>query len=569
MSASLGVYRALEHLGVMPHIDGVAAASGGSWASAVYFFVNKTLDQLLGKRTDPAKLTPQVLKQVSSSMGWAASQQGSPILNQLFSPTSEFKSSEVWPAMIGAAMLGLFELDDCNILMAPDLKTVERIKQKNPQLNDTKFIVPAPGRPKVFVILVTLLGPIGYDANDNNAVALQISPDWTGVPFYPLNSRVTYETVPGKFNRPYTLPDMLIGGGFVETFAFGGDAPERGQSGGTDVEMWAPLQPMCLSRAIGLSSAGPGAHVAQYMGELDLTDLIPRVDYWPITSKKFPAHQSMTTHGATDGGSIDNAAIIPMLQRGANKLLSLLNTAVPLPAENPDFCQKKPIKDDFYKALDPTLSALFGYHPDVTGFFYAHAKVFKREQLAGVVCEMMERKHQGKTNYVRTQLDVVSNLFWGVVGGHTVDIAFVYLEQTDEFEKLLPAETQELIRAPGDFKNFPQYDTIFQVALEAIALQTDQINLLAAQQEYTIRRNIEDIYDLFKIENPRVEVEFPFAAKGVELMQQEEKEDVAMSGLSSQTAMAAAALGTMTFLGVVGRLFHRRKASSLVEPFLN
>jgi len=69
-------------------------------------------------------------------------------------------------------------------------------------------------------------------------------------------------------------------------------------------------------------------------------------------------------------------------------------------------------------------------------------------------------------------------------------VLFVYNGLVSEFVAQLPEETQASIQrgALGDFARFPHYWPVFQNLAEATALTDKQVNLLAAQSEYVVRR---------------------------------------------------------------------------------
>lgn len=38
LTVTMGVLRALESLGLIPHVDAISSVSGGTWASSIYMF---------------------------------------------------------------------------------------------------------------------------------------------------------------------------------------------------------------------------------------------------------------------------------------------------------------------------------------------------------------------------------------------------------------------------------------------------------------------------------------------------------------------------------------------------
>merc|ERR1712061_934613 len=98
--------------------------------------------------------------------------------------------------------------------MARDTSHISKIRSENPSLEHSSFVTPQAGRPRTFVMGGTVLAPQGYGVKGNRIVSLQMSPDFAGSPFYPNGGKVSYGS--GHSH------EFLVGGGFVETFAFGG-----------------------------------------------------------------------------------------------------------------------------------------------------------------------------------------------------------------------------------------------------------------------------------------------------------------------------------------------------------
>ena len=87
--------------------------------------------------------------------------------------------------------------------------------------------------------------------------------------------------------------------------------------------------------------------------------------------------------------------------------------------------------------------------------------------------------------------EVLENKYWGIRGGYDVTLVLIYLETVKDFEGQLPQETrQEIARgSEGAFANFPIYATTTQNGVDALDLTAAQVNLLAAQGEYSVMQN--------------------------------------------------------------------------------
>lgn len=93
---------------------------------------------------------------------------------------------------------------------------------------------------------------------------------------------------------------------------------------------------------------------------------------------------------------------------------------------------------------------------------------------------------------LKKKFTVLQNNWWGIVGGWEVEWVVLYLAKSTNFESQLPEETQSKINEgdSGPFANFPIYKTEMQNgAGDAIGLTTEQVNLLAAQGEWSVLEN--------------------------------------------------------------------------------
>jgi len=125
---------------------------------------------------------------------------------------------------------------------------------------------------------------------------------------------------------------------------------------------------------------------------------------------------------------------------------------------------------------------------------YGHNQVFLSSDLVLLGNRLQVLKDAGKAAVVRQTFRVQPNSWWGIKGNYDVDLTLVYNAQCKEFESLLPKETSNELRREygGKFENFPHYKTTSQndaLSSGLVGLTASQVNLLAAQGEYTIRQN--------------------------------------------------------------------------------
>uniref|UniRef100_A0A7S2PMW4 PNPLA domain-containing protein n=1 Tax=Zooxanthella nutricula TaxID=1333877 RepID=A0A7S2PMW4_9DINO len=467
----------------------ISSVSGGSWASSILMFADMDLQTLLGPATDPSRLTLAELDRRPPPLGAVVMTAVNDIAISLKMDGVPF--GLLWVATIAQAFLEPFGLDRLDAFMAGSRQAEQQIKAQNPQYRDEKFYVPQPGRAKNIVMGSTVEAPDGYKATSDNAVYLQVSPDFSGSAFYPNNVPVSYTSTDPRSAK---LTRVLLGGGLVSTFAFGGSAPSnRGaQQGGKGVEMHAPARPFCLARSVGMSSAAFGAQISNLPGLGG--HINPQVDMFPVTSLAHPRPQKAKRYMIGDGGNLENTGLLAMLQRGATRIVSLINGPEPF-ITTMDYCNA-PGYVPTGKELTSQFGNLFGYGNTADDTeFHMHNQVFPSSEYLPALCDLYKLRGAGKSLTIRRQLTVVRNDWWGITGGSTVDIVFVILGKALAFEGLLPPDTAQALEQPltSGLNNFPLFKTMFNNPPDLTQYTARQINLLSAQTEWAIRENADMI----------------------------------------------------------------------------
>lgn len=286
---------------------------------------------------------------------------------------------------------------------------------------------------------------------------------------------------------------LSVGGGFIESFAFGGEAPTpAAQRGGSQVSVPAPASCFSLPEMVGISSYAPASAFSNR--RITNTWLNIRKLYWPITSRTVPTPQEAHEYALGDGGAIDNSGLLPLLQRRARKVIWIATSYMPMT----EYDYEKATFGNFdpYEAqVVDQVAAAFGYglNNKDEGYFYSNNQVFKKTELLPICRKLWNLKSQGKPCVLKETLEVLPNNYWGIVGGYEVSLVLVYLDQCTDFQKQLPEEVQQEIAkgAGGAFENFPIYKTTGNNKDDRLGLTTAQVNLLAAQGEYAVRQNAE------------------------------------------------------------------------------
>jgi hypothetical protein len=486
MSAAMGQLRGLTECGLIPHVRYISSVSGGSWASALYTYYRSGPGlpaddaEFLGPVTEPENLTLDGLQHLPPTrLGWAATRSLRDAILELLAHDAP---ERVWLDAVGRTFFQPFGLYDARkpAYFSLDEATVEAIRTANTPLADADFHTVRTQSPRPFLIMnSSMVGPSRLAPFKTEHLShFEYSPLYVGNPFA---LSVDYRRGKSSTER------LTVGGGYVEPFAFGGEAPTGAPTGCVtgeppavcSVELPQPL-PYRLSDAAGTSSSAAAAgidklHLADKLGAQAL--------YWPVSRQ---AGATATRFDFGDGGSLENYGLVTLLLRRVRNLVVFINTPTKL---NLDYDPERPPKSS---DLDSNLGPLFG-QPSATK---PNNQVFSKADWPKVVGALQNAKREGRTVLASTQLEVQSNSWWGVEGGWTANICWVYNDRVEEWEKRLDSRIRgdiedgnhELFRH-GPLKFFPNYKTIDENLLDLVELTAEQVNLLADLSCWNVIRN--------------------------------------------------------------------------------
>lgn len=495
MVAAIGALRGMEDLSLISHVDLLVSVSGGTWTAGPYMFSHMSEESLLGATTVPSQLSLPELTKRPGAIGDAATHDITGLLKHAFFNHDDPHS--IWVNTFNEILLKPLALGNTSKYMASDEGSLQRILRNNPHLQREDFVVPPIDRPRAFVMLGVLLAPLGHESEDNTVVSLQMSPDFSGSPFYSGgHGHINYDEESTNWFAKADIPalKLVVGGGMVETFALGGDAPYEGQSGGHGVKMPSPSEPFSLAKAIGVSSAAFTAMISQALnkfGGQSMQALIPVTTMWPITSRRVPAPKAAAKYKIGDGGHMDNSGLLPILQRKVPQVVMFVNTDVPISLKS-DFCgSKRLISPDLQGAAAWYFVDKFGLASHIAGQFQMHNQVFHYADLQPILCDLQTHRRAGRPAASLRKLEVLKNSWWGIEGGWSVQLLVIYLDKNQVFENELPADTQKEIKAGKDgmFANYPHFPLMSQNPGSLTSFTSAQVNLLSAQVEYSVRQH--------------------------------------------------------------------------------
>jgi len=513
MNCAIGQMKGLDSLGLWNDIGYVSAVSGGSWASTIFTYYQDGAEndqQLLGTIIAPEKITLTNLEQMPKGF------MGEVITNSLFDDLFKRLGLDlishgilqemdfIWIDGVGHTYLKPFGLYDPEHPKYFTLNEATRdaILGRNSKLKASDFIMVHSQKGDIkrpfLVVNSSVIGP-DKDLPIRNPESLSV---------------FNYTPLYVGSNHPLTVTDrelifgeevrFNVGGGFIEPFGFGSKILSS-QNTQLKPNEANPIRVRLRHKrfeavdATGTSSAAFGAIVsssllAQLSSDIllgySLDHLIPQEEYWPIS--KSGVIQKAEKYRFTDGGNLENYGLITLLQRGVEKAVVFINTNTPITVDlNPSAtCPPLPSQ------IDSDLFPLFGY----TNGNMINNQVFSKDDFDLVYKGLSDAKKAGKSVMVKTILTTKENKWWGIKGGHTVEILWVYNETVPEWQNQLQTPVQEEIclGPKGDFPDFPLYKLIGENGItKGISLTKPQVNLLYQLSAWNVYSNRE-VFDFLK-----------------------------------------------------------------------
>ena len=379
-------------------------------------------------------------------------------------------------------------------------KAAEDARARSPNLAAYPFVWPRRLDAVPFPISSgTLLGPVAlspYARHNRSFTIVQHTPIYSGNPY---TSTVTYNSQDGCDDDDHcvTATDSVRVGGLFSAYAYGADVPPRnaslapGQHTG-ELAVLAPKDGATVQRAAAMSSMAPAAWFANESPELLGVTLSEEYAYAPDA----PAASARLFYTG-DGGVLENNGLIPLLQRGLDRVVVFANTLTPLADRAAwDPAARAPTASD----IDANIPALFGIvvedAPSVidvaVGTDYSSIQVFRPEDFPAFAAQLQDSLAAGGGAIADATLETVANAAHGVVGGRAVRLGFCMFAIPTVAANFVAALANEDVKqavadaadGKGGFANFPAYDTFTQMSLSG-----EQAFLLLSYTSFLVRDN--------------------------------------------------------------------------------
>lgn len=458
-AATLGQLRGLNELNLLGKVRYISCVSGGSWACTPFTYLPNgwTDDTFLGQVVPPGDVSMDYLQKLDRN-SLAHQISDSIILDNFLKHSIRFAGDETYSRALGDVFLNYFEIDSLKRFFSLNQNSVTAILGRNKNMKRDDFYTVRSGRP--FLIVGSTLLRTGNQLPLPDKIHFETTPLYTG-------SRVLHRQA-GANGRP-------IGGGYIEPFGFDSDEPE-GQvqpNGSVTVRLGSTRHRYTLSDVIGASGAAP----AEVLAKLNLDWLgFPEFKHWPPSNTK-PARAREYNFG--DGGHLENLGVMPLLARKVERIIIFVNT-------------KARLKGGAEDQINDSIPPLFGQTPDFT---INH--VFPKNKYNALVNGLLGAKAQDQTVMFRDTYKVKKNSHFGIEGGWTADVLWIYNERVPAWEAQLPKKIRQFIGS-GSMGNFPHFRTFFQNPPAVIDLSAKQVSMLAHLSCWNVVSNAEEFKDMLR-----------------------------------------------------------------------
>lgn len=492
LSAGMGQLRALNALGLLARTRYLSCVSGGSWlaTSFTYNATSGTDEEFLGPITAPEHITLASLIEAlpTECVGATATREISGVFNRNL--LSGMPRDRVWCACVGELYFSSFGLYDPARPTSFTLDAAHRddILQRIPSLRPQDLHVARPLRPYLIVngTIVGLKGLLPLE--EINPTTLEFTPIYSG-------SHYGWEVVFRARDRRWA--SHWLGGSLSENVALGAAEAVSVDAAQTLAVYPRPERLFGLADASGTSSS----FLAGFAESLPfgLSETNPTLQIQPI----LPPDAKAETFHLGDGGVVENFGLLALMRRKVPRAIVFINTAVPLDLDYDARTQTPTEKD-----LDPYLAPLFGLTVKQVGVQTDANRVFRASEFVTVVEALQAARRAGGPVLARTRHDVQANVWWGVEGGWSIDVLWVYLEHSSDFEDAigdkrvrdeLDKRDRPLRMRQGRFAGFPHYSTSFHNGLDLVKLTPEQVKLLADFTCWTVLAASEVFHAMFDL----------------------------------------------------------------------
>jgi hypothetical protein len=440
----------LELTPAFDNIQYISGVSGGCWGSAPFCFLPDSIDDttyLGGPKYQPAQLTTAILGQVpDNSMTYAVT--NADIVAKVTEELRKLYFDSAYVRAVGDIFLPPFGINGTTSYFTTDANAVSNIISRNPQLKASDFITLKANRP--FPIMNTSLMSQNHVDGSSN---------------FPCDCTPLYVGV--KANHAEAgIDNQNIGGAFVEPFGFNTPAAtDVNQAAGTAV-VTPGTEMFSLCYPVGTS----GEAIEEWVMKHDpIPKLIfPSYSYWNPSDETSPSAVNKYDFG--DGGITDDTGVASLLARGVENIVVFLTEPFDITTAQ-------------YEAIGYNqIASLFGHkifhwkrkkHVDAN----PNSLMLDPAKFAALKAGVESAMAAGGPVFWKDSYTVQPNNWFGIAGGWTCNILWIFNTVSPQWASQLPYEVEEMLKT-DELSDFPYVKVFGQNLGTVINLTPNQANML-------------------------------------------------------------------------------------------
>ena len=464
---SITILRDLELNNKINNFDTIGSVSGGSWANALFQYGKyDSRSEFLGDVYEPQNINQENINLLPKtcvrsctdiSIGDELIREAGAVINFLL---EKEKFSTIWKRLVSYYSVP-FSLN-VNKFFSYNEESIKKELENQSELSREDFILPSKILPFP-LFFSTIEGPESLEpyiiGTNMRATIFEMSPLYTGI-YNPLS--ITYT------NEEKTKEDTIDVGNFINSVSFKGILVENNIS--------KVNERFLLLDAMSLSSWALGS----FINSLELPDFLDKELYIENYFNKTENNEFLFT----DGGTVNNEGIIPMVQRNFETIVCCVNS---------DTKFNYFISDDYTietLPLDFRLASLFGINL-TQNFFgertydFTNAQIFKKENFYTLIKEMNNIEKKGDGIVCKIEVETIENNWYNIPGNRKHILIIIYPSVPENWFNLLKPEIQSIVEE----KNLPFIKT------QLVGINAESSNLMASMTSWTVNKYMDVIME--------------------------------------------------------------------------
>ena len=472
---SMVIMRELENKNKINSFDLIGSVSGGSWANCMFQYGKyRSREEYLGKSILPENLSQETINNISSNCVLSCVNnnlieyfENSILKESKNINIKDLSLSDIWSKIINAFYLNSFSVDG-NKFHLNKKKELTEVLTNQPNLNEDDFILPQSKYPPA-LFMCTIAGPKSlspYNVDKNsNFTIYEMNHKYSGIYYAPDNGNITYQNEKNNKSKKIEVE------GYINSQAFNGFLQKDKQTVLLDKKG-------SILDTISLSSWAPGSFLDSLPIQSDDRDI--------YFEKNFINKKENNNFLFTDGATINNHGIIPMVQRKVKNIFACINSK----SKFTYYIDKQNNYTTSNIPIDFTFATLFGVitNSDLSYVSkksndFTNTHIFETKYFNKLIDIMNKVEKKGNGIVCSIEVETIENKWYNIKAGNKINLTIFYNSLPINWYNKLDSDLQQIV----DNKNLPFIPT------KAADISADEINLIDSMTSWTINSYIDNI----------------------------------------------------------------------------